>query len=318
MVDDTMPRYTTKRLKQEIERARENDQREIATLRAEIEKAGRDLEVCQHDNASYKSTVDHLKQRAEAAERLAGARVKVEPLAWGDIDGDIVARTEIKTYRCSKFGDGWDLLIDGVHTKPYRHGVRETYSLEAAKAAAQADYERRILSALTEPAGWQRVIEEDGAEYLNPPKGWLAKEVAEPAGEAEPRQFLATEDGEFNGNTIETPIAAEDGREVDWVDVTGWGVFKGHAIPVDVARYIATKINLYAEHRTTPPDASAIRGALERIVKLRKDIVSDVGTAHKLRGNGASDWMREDDRDFRRDLNSAFDAAEAALAGAKP
>ena len=50
-------------------------------------------------------------------------------------------------------------------------------------------------------------------------------------------------------------------------------------------------------------------------MKLRKDIVSDVGTAHKLRGNGASDWMREDDRDSRRDLNSAFDAAEA---GPKP
>lgn len=86
--------------------------------------------------------------------------------------------------------------------------------------------------------------------------------LAEPAGEAEPCQFLPTEDGEFNGNTTETPIAAEDGREVDWIDVIGWGLYKGHAIPVDVARYIATKINLYAEHRTTPPDASAIRGAL--------------------------------------------------------
>lgn len=47
----------------------------------------------------------------------------------------------------------------------------------------------------------------------------------------------------------ELPIAAEENRPVDWVDVTGWGVFKGHAIPVEVARFIAEKINLYADHR---------------------------------------------------------------------
>lgn len=125
-----------------------------------------------------------------------------------------------------------------------------------------------LTAALAEPAGWERVTEEDDAEYLNPPKGWLAKEVTEPAREAEPSKWSI-------------PGSSYAGA-------------------------------------STPPDASAIREALERLVKLRKDTVSDVATAHKLRGNGASDWMREDDRDFRRDLNSAFDAAEAALAGAKP
>lgn len=39
------------------------------------EQVKRDLGVCQHDNAQYKSTVEHLKARAEAAERLAGTQV---------------------------------------------------------------------------------------------------------------------------------------------------------------------------------------------------------------------------------------------------
>lgn len=34
---------------------------------------------------------------------------------------------------------------------------------------------------------------------------------------------------------VETPISE--------VDVTGWGVWAGHAIPIPVARYIAGKIN---------------------------------------------------------------------------
>jgi len=51
-------------------------------------------------------------------------------------------------------------------------------------------------------------------------------------------------------NEDRVPIAATENRDVDWVDVTGWGVFKGHAIPVDVARYIAEKVNLYHASRT--------------------------------------------------------------------
>ncbi len=71
----------------------------------------------------------------------------------------------------------------------------------------------------------------------------------------EPSPFLAAEDGEFNGNAPvddNMPIAATDDRDVDWIDVTGWGVFKGHAVPVDVARHIAEKINLYASARRAP------------------------------------------------------------------
>ncbi|PWJ80579.1 hypothetical protein C7441_112121 [Pseudaminobacter salicylatoxidans] len=53
---------------------------------------------------------------------------------------------------------------------------------------------------------------------------WEARKESAP-------QFLVTEDGEFNGNVEpiddRVPIAATDGRKVDWVDVTGWGAFKG-------------------------------------------------------------------------------------------
>jgi hypothetical protein len=50
--------------------------------------------------------------------------------------------------------------------------------------------------------------------------------------------------------------------------------------------------------------------AIAWLVRNRAGIVADVYSAHGSRGNGASDWMAEDDRDFRREL----DAALAALA----
>lgn len=65
--------------------------------------------------------------------------------------------------------------------------------------------------------------------------------------------FLPTEDGEFNGNAASvdhhTPVAALEDRDVDWVDVTAWGAFAGHAIPVGVARRLADRINRYHAHR---------------------------------------------------------------------
>ena len=82
------------------------------------------------------------------ARALAGLRVK--PLEWkSSSNGGYVARPQSGlTFSIDVFHDGWDLLIDGQYTKPYRGGVRETYTLDAAKAAAQADYESRILSAI--------------------------------------------------------------------------------------------------------------------------------------------------------------------------
>lgn len=224
-------------------------------LQAELEQVARDdaqnLADSNYANiCTQHRQIEDLTTRAEAAERLAGTRVKA--LEWSTNWGTIKAETPIGHYFVEARRDGsFDCRLENVW-KTWAS------SSDAAKAAAQADYERRVLSAL-----------------------------AEPAGEAE---------------KDEIPIAADENREVDWVDVTGWGVFKGHAIPVDVARYIATKINLYAEHRTAPPDASAIRGALdipECVLSLCADKITLAFETSEEAG-------------------VAFDAIEAALAGAKP
>lgn len=89
---------------------------------------------------------------ADAYRRGVESRPKVKPLEWVELRNDYVAQPESgPVYVIERFYDEWDLLIDGCHTKPYVAGIRETYKLEAAKAAAQADYEARILSALDLP-----------------------------------------------------------------------------------------------------------------------------------------------------------------------
>lgn len=80
-------------------------------------------------------------------------------------------------------------------------------------------------------------------------------------------------------------------------------------------------IRLWNTRVATPPtvsdDVAALRAALADLVRKRESILIDVRSAHSARGDGAASWMREDDRDFIRDLDLAFDAAEAALAKIK-
>jgi hypothetical protein len=105
-------------------------------------------------------------------------------------------------------------------------------------------------------------------------------------------QFLRSQPepaGVLKGNDVDDriPIAATDNRAVDWVDVSGWGVFKGHAIPVDVARFIAEKINFYFDHRpsalTEQQGEAVTEGkeamlALEVIERLIRENIYDNGT----------------------------------------
>ena len=56
-----------------------------------------------------------------------------------------------------------------------------------------------------------------------------------------------------------------------------------------------------------------MREALTVFVRLERSIKIDIGSAHKARGAAASDFMREDDADFRRELEAAFDRARASL-----
>lgn len=58
-----------------------------------------------------------------------------------------------------------------------------------------------------------------------------------------------------------------------------------------------------------------LRQSLERIVARSDSILTDVRSAHSARRDYASEWMREDDRDFLNDLRRAFEFARAALNG---
>jgi hypothetical protein len=59
--------------------------------------------------------------------------------------------------------------------------------------------------------------------------------------------------------------------------------------------------------------SAAIEKAAATLLKMGSGIKADVQSAHSNRGGGASEWMREDDRDFRKDLREAFEALETAL-----
>lgn len=74
--------------------------------------------------------------------RVDLAEPKVKPLAWGELD---LASTPFGVYKLHK---GYKLL-NGIYALQF-HGftVGQFKEKEAAKAAAQADYERRIKEAL--------------------------------------------------------------------------------------------------------------------------------------------------------------------------
>lgn len=100
----------------------------------------------------------------------------------------------------------------------------------------------------------------------------------------------------------EVPIAATENRDVDWVDVTGWGVFDGHAIPVAVARKIAERINLYHEYR---PVEATIGHTHESVKYVRADKLTEL-EAENAR------LVKE-----RDDLQNRHDSLEHALDGIK-
>lgn len=61
------------------------------------------------------------------------------------------------------------------------------------------------------------------------------------------------------------------------------------------------------------PRVKALVEAATKIARLQKSTLTNVRSAHSNRGAGASDWMREDDRDFMRDLENAFTSVTSAL-----
>ena len=125
----------------------------------------------------------HAKQIAPPPEP-AKAEVVVKPLNWEDATSPLISgiyfskgASAFGTYRAERVSTLWevrtpegDFLLDKVRGLP---------SLEAAKAAAQADYECRILSALATPptapaAGTSGDVGEHGWVCWNDgPSGWF-------------------------------------------------------------------------------------------------------------------------------------------------
>lgn len=236
--------------------------RRIAALRAELEKVKRERDDYKR---KWEQACAMGKVQAEAAERLAGARVK--PLEWDEaIHGGWVALGAAGVYHVHVGHRNETRFY--FFTNPFDHEPNEFCSEEKAKAAAQADYERRILSAL-----------------------------AETAGEAEPRQFLATEDGEFNGNTfcegVDVPFGWITQRAYDHTFSTS------NPVQVTILRNesgpgLMPRVALY-----TAPPASAIREAFE----IPECVLS-------LCANRITLSFETDE-----DASSAFETIEAALAG---
>ncbi len=79
----------------------------------------------------------------------AGCRqtVKVKPLVWTYVGGETwIARTTIGIASVQKDTHGWGVWLAGQNSESVCWRVENT--IETAKAAAQADYEGRILAAL--------------------------------------------------------------------------------------------------------------------------------------------------------------------------
>jgi len=73
----------------------------------------------------------------------------VKPLKWNG-NG---ASSPVGSYRVQTLGSKWEPLRDGYFMLPRLHGVVEALdTADEAKAVAQADYARRILSALSPSA----------------------------------------------------------------------------------------------------------------------------------------------------------------------
>jgi hypothetical protein len=125
----------------------------ITALRAEKEALQREVN-------EQESRANENKARATAAEaQLAAAmegEVRVRALEWNGSDLHSAAQCETGEYEIE---GGWKDKIGGVRWYAWLHRTHddgsdcyfngtEAVSMEAAKAAAQADYARRILAAL--------------------------------------------------------------------------------------------------------------------------------------------------------------------------
>lgn len=87
-----------------------------------------------------------------------------------------------------------------------------------------------------------------------------------------------------------------------------------HEVRTLWAVHALTNLPKPTEQATSPAPDAVLREAIDWFHRNADGLKSDIALAHRSRGNGCTEWMREDDRDFRRDLDKHL----AALASSKP
>lgn len=146
------------RLKIKLSEERNQLRKEIAALKAENERLAKER---QDSAREWRIAFDNMHERAMAAERALAERAggaKVKALEWAF--GETKPSPDLSVWLAAAPGTNETYAVwhstnpDAVapYSAPKIHNGFYN-SLDEAKAAAQADYERRILSALTtEPA----------------------------------------------------------------------------------------------------------------------------------------------------------------------
>jgi hypothetical protein len=127
-------------------------QREITELRARVAELEADRDLWREAKEAVEKDVDREYKRAEAAEAELARRgqVQVKPLDWKTQGKNHFSLAIGLTYLVTHDFDGWHVLIViGREMTGVVDGAFPT--LEAAKAAAQADYESRIREAIVSP-----------------------------------------------------------------------------------------------------------------------------------------------------------------------
>lgn len=115
-----------------------------------------------HRLRDYGDPNDHAIARAVLTAALSQGQdgtVEVKPLEWRE-SGDWTAVLLADLYRIEDQGRNWPTDRYWLDFNEHRLGKFDT--LDEAKAAAQADYEKRILSALTTPPPQGEVAENRG------------------------------------------------------------------------------------------------------------------------------------------------------------
>lgn len=101
----------------------------------------------------HSQVTPHARRKIEAAIERAALTVKprVKLLAWGETSyGSPESFTVTGVYRINgAFDGGWSVSAPGRRMLVSSDGRQNLPTINDAKAAAQADYEARIMSALT-------------------------------------------------------------------------------------------------------------------------------------------------------------------------